>query len=70
MAQVTEYGTVPSVNYLDQFFTHYPTDTRFASCQYIQVNSIVSIEGSGTELIFVLNATVKLSILEPNLFIV
>jgi hypothetical protein len=66
MASVSEYGTTPSVNYLDQFFTQYPTDTRYASCQYIQVNSIVSIEGGGTELIFVLNATVTITIFEPN----
>ena len=65
MASVSEYGTTPSVNYLDQFFTRYPTDTRYASCQYIQVNSIVSIEGGGTELIFVLNATVTITIFEP-----
>lgn len=56
-AGVAEIGTTPAVPYLDLFFNKYSRDSRFSDCQYIQFNSIVSIEGNGTQLIFVLNAT-------------
>lgn len=55
MAAVSETGTVPSVDYLSTFFHNLSRDERFANVQYIQFNSIVSMEGSGTQQIFNLN---------------
>lgn len=55
-AGVAEVGTLPSVNFIDTFFTRFATDERYAKVEYVQFNSCVSLETTGTQLVFVLNA--------------
>ena len=55
MAGIAEVGTVPSIPYLETFYHKLGRDERFANVQYCQFNSIVSMESSGTQLIFCLN---------------
>lgn len=45
-AGVGEIGSVPSINYIESWYSKRPRDERFSNVQYVQFNSSVSLDSS------------------------